>query len=115
MLKFKQLLFTLAVFLYICLPQIESTASNSLTNCQTVASAFRSTINYTATNITGTTGVNVTCSDMTVYCPGQNISGVCVWQRKLSAVCRNASGIIKIRIQTNNLPPRCASRNEYRL
>jgi hypothetical protein len=42
-------------------------------------------------------------------CPGEIINGVCVWQRKLSAVCRDASGTIKIRIQTNGLPPRCAS------
>ncbi len=105
----RQLVFVFCAFLFIGLPETHSTASNSLSNCQTVASAFLSTINYTATNITGTTGVNVTCSATGVVCPGQNISGVCVWQRKLSAVCRNASGVIKIRIQTNGLPPRCAS------
>jgi hypothetical protein len=109
MVNSQQLLFVLCIFLLIGLHEIDSIASNSLTDCQTVASAFRSTINYTAANITGTTGVNVTCSATNVYCPGQNLSGVCVWQRKLSAVCRNASGTIKIRIQTNNLPPRCAS------
>ena len=91
------------------LPEIHSTASNSLSDCQTVASAFRSTINYTASNIIATTGVNATCSATGVVCPGQNISGICVWQRKLSAICRNASGTIKIRIQTNGLPPRCAN------
>ncbi|CAF1335310.1 unnamed protein product [Adineta steineri] len=91
------------------LPNIQSTASNSLSDCQTVASQFRTTINYTATTITGTTGINVTCSASGVTCPGTTINGVCVWQRKLSAVCRNASGVIKIRIQTNGLPPRCAA------
>lgn len=101
--------FICCIFLSICLFETDSTASNSLSDCLTVASAFRTTINYSATNITGTTGVNVTCSDTSVVCPGRNISGVCVWQRKLSVVCRNASGIIKIRIQTNGLPPRCAS------
>jgi hypothetical protein len=105
-----QLLLVFCGFLLIGLPEIHSAASNSLSNCQAVASQFLTTINSTATNITGTTGVNVTCSDTSVYCPGQNITGVgCVWQRKLSAVCRNASGVIKIRIQTNGLPPRCAS------
>ncbi|CAF0898891.1 unnamed protein product [Adineta steineri] len=78
------------------LPNVQSTASNSLSDCQAAASAFRTTINYTASNITGTVGINTTCS----------ASGV---QRKLSAVCRNASGVIKIRIQTNGLPPRCAN------
>ncbi len=109
MMNSQQLFVVLCIVLFTSLPEIDSNASNSLTNCQTVAASFLSTINYTATNITGTTGVNVTCSATNVYCPGQNFSGVCVWQRKLSAVCRNASGTIKIRIQTNNLPPRCAS------
>ncbi|CAF1103249.1 unnamed protein product [Adineta steineri] len=84
-------------------------ANNSLSDCQRVASAFRSTINYTAANITTTTGINVTCPATGIVCPGQNITGGCIWQRKLSAICRNASGIIKIRIQTNGLPPRCAN------
>jgi hypothetical protein len=105
----RQLFFACFIFLFIGLPQAHSAASNSLSDCQTVASAFRTTINYIAPNILSTAGVNVTCSDTSVYCPGQNISGVCVWQRKLSVVCSNASGVIKIRIQTNNLPPRCAS------
>ncbi len=110
MMNTQQLFFTCCIFLFIGLPGTHSAAaSNSLSDCQTAASAFRSTISYTATNIISTTGVNVTCTDTSVYCPGQNISGACVWQRKLSAVCRNASGTIKIRIQTNNLPPRCAS------
>ncbi|CAF1478491.1 unnamed protein product [Adineta steineri] len=91
------------------LPNVQSTASNSLSDCQTAASSFRTTINYTASNITGTTGMNATCSASGIVCPGQTINGVCIWQRKLSAVCRNASGVIKIRIQTNGLPPRCAS------
>ncbi len=102
-------LFVIYFFLFIGLSDVQSTTSNSLADCQAAASAFRTTISYTATNITATTGVNVTCSATGVVCPGQNISGVCVWQRKLSAVCRNASGVIKIRIQTNGLPPRCAS------
>src|SRR5579862_2154882 len=105
----QQLFFAICICILICLPTIYSGASNSLSDCQAVASQFRTTINYTAPNITGTTGVNVTCSATGVVCPGQNYSGVCVWQRKLSAVCRNASGVIKIRIQTNGLPPRCAS------
>jgi hypothetical protein len=104
-----QVLLILSTLLLIGLPQTHSAASNSLTDCQTIASAFRSTISYTATNITATTGVNVTCSATDIICPGQTINGVCVWQRKLSAVYRNASGTIKIRIQTNGLPPRCAS------
>jgi hypothetical protein len=103
-----QLILVFSGFLLIGLPETHSAASNSLSDCQAVASQFMTTISYTAPNITATTGVNVTCSETGVYCPGQNISGVCVWQRKLSAVCRNASGVIKIRIQTNGLPPRCA-------
>ncbi|CAF1039341.1 unnamed protein product [Adineta steineri] len=93
-----------AFYVFLCminLPNVQSTASNSLSDCQAVASQFRTTINYTATTITGTTGVNVSCSASGIVCPGTTINGVCVWQRKLSAVCRNASGVIKIRIQTN--------------
>ena len=105
----RQLFLLLSIFLCLTIPQMHATASNSLSDCQSVASQFRTTINYTATNITGTTGVNVTCSTPGILCPGQNISGICVWQRKLSVVCRNASGTIKIRIQTNGLPPRCAN------
>ena len=98
MMHAQQWLFVCGILIFIGLSSVDSIASNSLADCRVVASAFRSTINYTATNIISTTGINVTCPD----------SGVCIWQRKLSAVCRNASGIIKIRIQTNNLPPRCA-------
>lgn len=108
MMNSRTVLFSLSIFLLIDLAYVHGTASNSLSDCQAVASAFHSTINYTAVNITATTGVNVTCSTAGVVCPGRNIGGVCVWQRKLSAVCRNASGNIKIRIQTNGLPPRCA-------
>ncbi|CAF1012745.1 unnamed protein product [Adineta ricciae] len=100
-------LITLVLF-YAHFANVQSATSNSLSDCQAVASSFRTTINYTASNITATTGVNVTCSQSSLVCPGQTINGVCVWQRKLSAVCRNASGTIKIRIQTNGLPPRCA-------
>jgi hypothetical protein len=104
-----QSLFVICVFLFIGIPETHCGVSNSLANCQTVASSFLTTISTTAPNITATTGVNVSCSATGVVCPGTNYSGVCVWQRKLSAVCRNASGVIKIRIQTNGLPPRCAS------
>ena len=52
---------------------------------------------------------HVTCATAGVLCSDTNYSGVCVWQRKLSAVCRNARSITKIRIQTNGLSPRCAS------
>ena len=52
----------------------------------------------------------MTCSASGVVCPGINTTnGVCSWQRKLSVVCRNASGVIKMRVQSNGLPPRCAS------
>jgi hypothetical protein len=104
-----QLPLVFCIILFIGSHEVHSGASNSLANCQTVASAFLTTISTTAPNITATAGVNVTCSATGVVCPGTNYSGVCVWQRKLSAVCRNASGVIKIRIQTNGFPPRCAS------
>ncbi|CAF4400288.1 unnamed protein product, partial [Adineta steineri] len=58
----------------ISLSNVQSGASNSLSDCQAEASAFRTTISYTASNITATAG------------------------RKLSVVCRNATGVIKIRI-----------------
>jgi hypothetical protein len=64
-----QVLLILSTLLLIGLSQTHSAASNSLIDCQTVAAAFRSTISYTATNITATTGVNVTCSDTGVVCP----------------------------------------------
>ena len=91
------------------LPRIHATASNSLSDCQAVAARFMTTINSTAVNITATTGITVTCSASGIICPGNTTNGVCVWQRKLSAVCRSLGGVTKIRIQTNGLPPRCAS------
>ncbi|CAF1140539.1 unnamed protein product [Adineta ricciae] len=97
------------IIFFVHIAYVEAATSNSLSDCQAVVSSFRTTINYTASNITATTGVNVTCSQSGMVCPGQTINGVCVWKRKLSVVCRNASGIIKIRIQTNGLPPRCAA------
>ncbi len=104
-----QLFLVSGIFLVMGLPKTHATASNSLADCQAIAAQFRTTINTTASNITATTGVNVTCAATSVVCPGRNISGVCVWQRKLSAVCRTVGGVVKIRIQTNGLPPRCAS------
>ena len=102
-------LLNVCFFAAIGILEVCSTASNSLSDCQAVAARFLNTINYTAVNITATTGINVTCSASGVICPGTTINGVCVWQRKLSVLCRNASGVIKIRVQTNGLPPRCAS------
>ena len=36
------------------------------------------------------------------------VNGVCVWQRKLAVSCSNNS-TVRIRVQSNGLPGRCAS------
>ena len=84
------------------------TASNSYANCLQIAAQFATTIsNGPVVNITATTGVNVTCSQLAgASCPGSIINGVCVFQQKLCVTCINSSPV-RIRVQTNGLPRRC--------
>ncbi|CAF1114994.1 unnamed protein product [Adineta steineri] len=77
--------------------------------CLTVASKFATTISGPVANITATTGVTVTCSQLTSSsCPGSLVNGICTWQRKLAVTCINGS-TVRIRVQSNALPGRCAS------
>jgi hypothetical protein len=86
------------------------TASNSYNDCLQVAANFRTTVsNGPVADIISTTGVNVTCPQLTgVSCPGSIVNGVCVFQQKLCITCINSSPV-RIRVQSNGLPRRCAS------
>lgn len=89
---------------------VSSGASNSYSDCLQVASQFRTTVsNGPVANITATTGINVTCPQLTgVSCPGSTASGVCIFQQKLCVTCINSSPV-RIRIQSNGLPRRCTT------
>ncbi|CAF3715558.1 unnamed protein product [Rotaria sp. Silwood1] len=83
-------------------------ANKSFGDCQQVATQFANTVsNGPVTNIMNTTGVNVTCPQISnASCPGSMINGVCVWQQKLCVTCINGS-TVRIRVQSNGLPRRC--------
>ena len=85
-------------------------ANNSYADCLQVAAKFATTVsNGPVMNITATTGVNVTCPQLTgVSCPGSIVNGVCVFQQKLCITCINASPV-RIRVQSNGLPRRCTT------
>lgn len=89
---------------------VSSGASNSYADCLALAAKFSSTITTgPVANITATTGTTVTCSQLTgVACPGSIVNGVCTWQRKLAISCKNEA-VVRIRVQSNGLPGRCAS------
>ena len=40
--------------------------------------------------------------------PGGTLVGTtCSWERKLCVTCRDDGGVVKIRVQTNNMPDHC--------
>ena len=85
-------------------------ASNSYVDCLQVAARFATTVsNGPVANIVATTGVNVTCPQVSnASCPGSMVNGVCVFQQKLCITCINGSaGVVRIRVQSNGLPRRC--------
>ena len=91
------------------LPQLtHSAASNSLSDCQTVANQFSNTVSGPVSNIVSTVGVNVSCPQIinATSCPGTMINNICVWQQKLSVSCVSGSPV-RIRVQSNGLPRRC--------
>jgi hypothetical protein len=53
------------------------------------------------------TSAAVTCSNDYDLCAGTESNGSCTWDRKLCVTCRDDSGTIKIRVQTNGLPNHC--------
>ena len=73
-----------------------------------VASKFATTVTGPVSNITATTGVDVTCSQLSsTSCPGTMNNGVCTWQRKLAVSCSNSGSTVRIRVQSNGLTGRC--------
>eukprot|EP00698_Gefionella_okellyi_P025758 TRINITY_DN9530_c0_g1_i1.p1 TRINITY_DN9530_c0_g1~~TRINITY_DN9530_c0_g1_i1.p1 ORF type:complete len:529 (+),score=96.64 TRINITY_DN9530_c0_g1_i1:115-1701(+) len=85
-------------------------ASNSLSDCQTFISNFRTTATGPVASITAATGTAVTCSGLTgSACPGSTGSGSCVFYSRLALSCSTVSGVTRIRVQSNGLPPRCSS------
>ena len=88
---------------------IDSAASNSYSDCQTLAAKFDTTCNGTAvSSIVATTGINVSCSAAftSSNCPGTMYGSTCVFQHKLCVTCSNTSPVC-IRVQTNGLPRYC--------
>ena len=85
-------------------------ANNSYQDCLQVAARFATTVsNGPVADIRSTTGVNVTCPQLSnVSCPGSMVNSVCVFAQKLAVTCINATPV-RIRVQSNGLPRRCAS------
>ncbi|CAF1113288.1 unnamed protein product [Adineta ricciae] len=84
-------------------------ANNSYDNCLQLTAKFARTLtNGPVADIRMTTGVNVTCSQLSnISCPGQMVNGVCTYQQKLALTCINGS-TVRIRVQSNGLPRRCS-------
>lgn len=95
----------------------EETVGQSLTDCKTVAAAFRNTCDHgeydtAATNVSSMRSETVQCSG-TGRCIAAGhwtdaSNTTCEWERKLCVTCHVDEGnVTKIRIQTNNLPDHC--------
>ncbi|UJR25030.1 hypothetical protein I4U23_006390 [Adineta vaga] len=87
----------------------QSVSVSAYQKCLTIAANFATTVTGPVSNITTTTGVTVTCSQLsTTSCPGTMVNGICNWQRKLAVTCIDGS-TVRIRVQSNGLPGRCAN------
>ncbi|CAF0827796.1 unnamed protein product [Adineta ricciae] len=85
----------------------QSTSVTTYQKCLAVASKFATTVTGPVSNITTTTGVTVTCSQLgSTSCPGSMVNGICTWQRKLAVTCIDGT-TVRIRVQSNGLPGRC--------
>jgi hypothetical protein len=100
-----------SVFLILNLKLICGRASNSLRDCQAIAAKFLTTVtNGSVPDITATNGLNVSCYGLNqTMCPGNfsNSNGMCIFQHKLAVTCSQSSTTVRIRIQSNGLPPFC--------
>lgn len=88
---------------------VQSTASNSLADCNAVAAQFRSTCGgVPVSNIVSTAGVNISCTTgfSSSTCPGTMYGSTCVFAYKSCVTCSGTS-VIRIRVQTNGLPRFC--------
>ena len=84
-----------------------SALGRGIADCAEIAGKFRSTCaSGPVTNILSEQGEAVTC-DNTGSCPGTLSGTTCTWQRKLCVTCSDASGAVRIRIQSNGLPGSC--------
>ncbi|CAF1502836.1 unnamed protein product [Adineta steineri] len=104
-------MFTSIVILLILfgVQSIDCTASNSLSDCNTVAASFYSTCGGVAvSSIISSTGTNVSCSSgfTSSTCPGTMYGSTCVFQHKLCVTCSGSSPV-RIRVQSNGLPRFC--------
>ncbi|CAF4413983.1 unnamed protein product, partial [Rotaria socialis] len=82
-----------------------------IVDCTTIAKNFYTTCgSYTTavSNITATTGVNVSCSAgfNSTTCPGTMYGSTCVFAHKLCVTC-SGSSTVRIRVQSNGLPLFC--------
>lgn len=88
---------------------VQGTASNSLSDCNTLAANFYSTCGGVAVaSIIASTGTPVSCSSgfTSSSCPDTYSSGVCVFYHKLCVTC-SGSSTVQIRVQSNGLPRFC--------
>ena len=89
---------------------VHGTASNSLSDCNTLAAKFSSTCTGGAAvaSIIATTGVSVTCTSgfTALTCPGTYSNGICVFYHKLCVTCSGSSPV-RIQVQSNGLPRFC--------
>jgi len=100
------------ILIILCLigsKSVHGTASNSLSDCNTLAANFYSTCGGSAvSNILSSTGTAVSCSTgfTSLTCPGTYTSGTCVFYHKLCVTC-SGSSTVRIRVQSNGLPRFC--------
>ena len=88
---------------------IQAAASNSLSDCNTLANQFNGTCSGTAlTNITQASGISVTCTSgfTSSTCPGTYSGSTCTFVHKLCVTCSGSSPV-RVRVQTNGLPLHC--------
>ena len=84
----------------------DETWDDTLASCQDYASKFDNTCS-SAADFSSVPTSSVTCTNSYGVCAGSESSGSCTWDRKLCVTCRNDSGTVKIRVQTNGLPNHC--------
>ena len=81
--------------------------TNTLASCQDFASKFQNTCS-SAGSLASMNSAAVTCSSSnTGACAGTTSGSNCTWNRKLCVTCRDDSGTVKIRVETNGLPSHC--------
>jgi hypothetical protein len=99
------------IFLILNLKLSCGIANNSLANCQAIAAKFLTTVTSgPVSDITATNGTVLNCYGLNqTMCPGNysNNTGICTFQHKLAVTCFLNGTTVRIRLQSNGLPPFC--------